>query len=169
MPSQIGQAGSTILVSGSATAYHASERYLQHLAQQVSFVGPAVGAAATLDLAFLSYLFAAMIGFVHAARLCQVEGVPVTALSTMLTAAIPATGVMITDQAQAIASEDYSRPESTLAICAQAMQLLLQQARDTRMDESFPLFATDLFKRALDAGLGEEKVGALIKVLRDTK
>lgn len=166
VPSQIGQTGSTILVSGSDTAYQASESYLQHLVQHVSYAGPSVGAAAALDLAFLSYLFAAMIGFVHAARLCQVEGVPVTALNAMLTAAIPATGAMIADQGQAIDRGDYSKPESTLEICAQAMQLLLQQARDTRIDESFPLFATELFKRALDAGLGEEKVGALIKVLR---
>jgi 3-hydroxyisobutyrate dehydrogenase-like beta-hydroxyacid dehydrogenase len=169
VPSQIGQVGSTILVSGSESAYKLSESFLQHLVQHVSYVGPSVGAAATLDLAFLSYLFAAMIGFVHAARLCQVEGVPVAALNAMLAAAIPATGKMITDQGQAIDSGDYSKPESTLEICAQAIQLLLQQARDTHIDASFPLFATDLFKRALDAGLGEEKVGALIKVLRNTQ
>ena len=168
MPSQIGQCDSTILVSGSESAYQASQLYLQHLVQHVSYVGHSVGAAATLDLAFLSYLFAGIIGYVHAARACQVEGVPIAALNAMLTAAIPAMGPMITDQGKAIDSGDYSQPESTLEICAQAVQLLSQQARDTHIDASFPQFATGLFKRALDAGLGAEKVGALVKVLHDT-
>jgi 3-hydroxyisobutyrate dehydrogenase-like beta-hydroxyacid dehydrogenase len=166
VPSQIGQASSTIIASGSEQAYQASQQFLQALVQNLLYVGPAVGAAATLDLTFLSYLFGAMIGFVHAARVCQAEGLPVSALIKILNASIPATATMIADQGRAIESGDYSQPESTLEICAQAMELLLQQARDSRIDDQFPVFATGLFRQALGQGLGEEKVGALIKVLR---
>jgi len=40
------------------------------------------------------------------------------------------------------------------------------QGRDSGIDTSFPDFVSNLFKKAIKAGYGEENVMSLIKVLR---
>ena len=44
--------------------------------------------------------------------------------------------------------------------------ILVNQAREARINSEFPTFGLGLFKKAMAAGHGEEEVSALIKVFR---
>jgi 3-hydroxyisobutyrate dehydrogenase-like beta-hydroxyacid dehydrogenase len=46
------------------------------------------------------------------------------------------------------------------------VKLFVEQAREAGINAEFPTFALGLFQKALDAGFGNEELGALIKVLR---
>ncbi|GHO98118.1 6-phosphogluconate dehydrogenase [Reticulibacter mediterranei] len=165
-PVQIGKPGATIFVSGASSAFQKSESLLKILAGNIVYLGEQVAAASALDLAFLSFLFGSMLGFFHSARILESEGLSVASFGAMMTAIAPAVGEMMRHSADAIATDDYEQPESSLKICAEAVELLAQQAHEAGINAEFPLFASGLFGRAIAAGYGNEKAAALIKILR---
>ena len=166
VPSQMGKAESAIVASGADTAFQKSEPLLQSMAGNVTYLGERVGSAAALDLALLSHLFGALLGFFHGARILESEGLPVNSLGSMLTDLAPAVGQMVKNEADAIQTEMYENPESSLETCALAMELALKQAREAGINTEFPTFATSLFRQGMAAGYANEKPAALIKVLR---
>ncbi|MBO0791854.1 MAG: NAD(P)-dependent oxidoreductase [Ktedonobacteraceae bacterium] len=165
-PVQIGKPNSTIFVSGAQTAFQRSESLLRSLAGNVVYLGEQIGTASAVDLAFLSYLFGSMLGFFHGARLLEAEGLHVASLGPMIADTAPAIGGMMKNSADAIARDAYERPESSLKICAEGVELLLRQAQEARINNEFPKLASHLFGKAVAAGYGDEKAAALIKVLR---
>ena len=44
--------------------------------------------------------------------------------------------------------------------------LLMEQAREKKMNNEFPLFMQNMFNKAIDAGYGEQDIAALVKVMR---
>jgi len=166
VPSQMGKAESAIVASGADTAFRSGEPLLQSMAGNVTYLGERVGSAAALDLALLSHLFGALLGFFHGARILEFEGLPVNSLGSMLTDLAPAVGQMVKNEADAIQTEMYENPESSLETCALAMELALKQAREAGINTEFPTFATSLFRQGMAAGYANEKPAALIKVLR---
>ncbi len=166
VPSQMGKAESAIVASGADTAFQKSEPLLRSMAGNVTYLGEQVGSAAALDLALLSHLFGAMLGFFHGARILESEGLPVDLLGSMITDLAPTVGLMVKSEADAIQAESYENPESSLVTCALSMELALKQARDAGINTEFPTFATSLFRKGMAAGYANEKPAALIKIMR---
>ncbi|WP_434048379.1 MULTISPECIES: NAD(P)-dependent oxidoreductase [Sorangium] len=166
VPSQMGKPESTILVSGSATAYRKSKPLLEKMAGAVPYLGQNVGAASAVDLAFLSHLFMGLLGFYHGARICEDEGLRVADLGSMLADVAPAIGAMIKQDGNAIQGGAYYGSESSLDICARGVEIIARQAREARIDGAIPAFAAGLFEKGVAAGLGDEAPAALIKLLR---
>ncbi|KZE75884.1 3-hydroxyisobutyrate dehydrogenase [Paenibacillus elgii] len=165
-PPQIGRADTTIFTSGTYTAYQKSEPFLKSLAGNVPYLGDKVSSASSTDLAFLSYLFASMLGFFHAARILESDGLRVDSFGSMIAEISPVIGEMIKHESEVIQTETYDQPQSSLNTCMATVKLFLEQAREAGINSEFPTFAMGLFKKALDAGYGNEELGALIKVLR---
>jgi 3-hydroxyisobutyrate dehydrogenase-like beta-hydroxyacid dehydrogenase len=165
-PSQVGRPESAIFVSGDPAAFRASEALLARLAGTLRFVGEPVGAASTYDLGFLACLFGALLGFYHGARIFEAEGLGVDAYGALIAATLPATGQILAMEAASVHTGNYAAPESSLEICWHAMELMARQAREGRLDTSFPDFAAALFKRGVAAGLGGEAPAAMVKLLR---
>ncbi|UUZ90094.1 NAD(P)-binding domain-containing protein [Paenibacillus sp. P25] len=94
-PPQMGRPDTTIFTSGSQTAYQKSEAFLKSLAGNVPYLGEKVSSASSTDLAFLSYLFGGMIGFFHAARILESDGLRVDDFGNMIAAISPAIGEMV--------------------------------------------------------------------------
>ncbi|WP_437622921.1 hypothetical protein [Sorangium sp. So ce1151] len=83
------------------------------MAGTVTCLGQRVGAASALDLAFGSYLFAALLGFYHGARICEVEGLPVADFGAMAASIAPAIGQMV--------KHDSDTIRTTVALLAAAL------------------------------------------------
>jgi 3-hydroxyisobutyrate dehydrogenase-like beta-hydroxyacid dehydrogenase len=166
VPEQIGRPESTILVSGSETAFRAAGAALAELAGTVSYVGPAVGAAAALDFAVLSYLFGGLLGLYHGARICEVEGLRVADYGALLAAAMPALAGMVAHDTDRIQAEHYTAPQSALAICARTGDVLIRHAREVGIDDAVPRYLATEFGRGVAAGFGDESPAAMVKVLR---
>lgn len=167
-PSQMGKPESSILVSGSGSAYEKSKPLLESTAGTVSYLGEKVGWAAAMDLAFLSHLFAGLLGFYHGARICEAEGIRVADFGAMAAVVAPAIGGMVKHDADSIQSGAYEASEATLEICAQAIELIQRHAREARINAELPAFAAALFRKGVAAGHGAESPAALIKVFRES-
>jgi 3-hydroxyisobutyrate dehydrogenase-like beta-hydroxyacid dehydrogenase len=167
-PRQIGTPASSILVSGSASAYAASRELVAHTTGTLTYLGERVGAAAAFDLAFLSYLFAAMVGYYDGLRLIESEGLDLAAFAAMTEASGPAATQMLVHDAHTVISGQYGQPEATLATCHAALQLMQRHAREAGLDGALATFVTERFQAGLSAGFGDESPAALVKVLRAT-
>ncbi|SFE97675.1 3-hydroxyisobutyrate dehydrogenase [Chitinophaga sp. CF118] len=165
-PSQMGMPDTPIFLSGSGTAYQKSEQILKVLGGNLMYMGEAVGSASAWDIAALSSLFGLMIGFFHGARVIEEEGLRVDALGSMIAGIAPVLGQMVKNTSDDIQKEDYSEPQSTLEICALSFELMIRQSREAGINAEIPEFALKLFSKALNAGYGNERLGALIKTLR---
>jgi hypothetical protein len=60
----------------------------------------------------------------------------------------------------------FEGSHSALRTYAAAALRLVQQARDSRMDAAFPEYAAAVLEKGVHAGLGDEDLAALIKVMR---
>jgi 3-hydroxyisobutyrate dehydrogenase-like beta-hydroxyacid dehydrogenase len=165
-PSQIGRPDTPIFVSGAATTFRRSEPVLKTLAGNLIYMGESVGSAAAWDLATLSCVFGAIVGFFHGARIFESEGLRVGDLGAMIADISPVLGEMIKHAGEVIQAGMFDRPQSSVKTCTVAFELFVKHVREAGINSEFPTFGLGLFKKAMAAGYGEEEVAALIKALR---
>ncbi|MDY8025912.1 NAD(P)-dependent oxidoreductase [Paenibacillus polymyxa] len=165
-PTQMGQPEATLFSSGSPSAFQKCELLLKSVAGNVLYLGEQVSAASTTDLAFLSYLFGSYLGFFHAVRILESDNLRVDNFGAMIAQIAPVIGGVMKYEGELIQGGVYDKPQSSVNMSITTVHLLMEQARESGINNEFPVFAQGLFKKALDAGYGEEEVCALIKVLR---
>lgn len=165
-PSQMGQPSTPVFLSGTEKAFKRSEAVLKILAGTLMYMGDAPGAAAAWDLAALSSMFGMMFGFFHGARIIEAEGLQVAALGNMISGISPVLGEMVKSTADDIQQEHFTSPQSSLEICALSFELMMRQAAESSIAAPFPEFALGLFNKARAAGYGDERLAAMMKVLR---
>jgi 3-hydroxyisobutyrate dehydrogenase-like beta-hydroxyacid dehydrogenase len=165
-PSQMGRPDTMILASGGQSAYRRSEAVLGVFAGNVKYLGEHVSAASTMDLATLSYVYGASLGFLHGARVAESAGIPVDHYAGLVADISPSFGEFFRHEGTVIQSGDYTVSESPLKISVEATERILTAARESGLATDFPALAADLFRRAAAAGLGDQEFAAAIKVLR---
>jgi 3-hydroxyisobutyrate dehydrogenase-like beta-hydroxyacid dehydrogenase len=165
-PSQMARPDTTILVAGAEPAYRGAEAVLTIFGGNLKYLGEQVGAASTMDLATLSYVYGASVGFIHGARIVESEGFAVDHYGALVAEISPSFGEFFRHEGAVIQSGDYRISESPMSISIEATERLAQTARTSGIDAAFPEFVAALFKRAEASGYGNEEFAALIKVLR---
>jgi 3-hydroxyisobutyrate dehydrogenase-like beta-hydroxyacid dehydrogenase len=166
-PSQVGRPDTTILTSGAISASKKSEAVLKTLAGNLTYTGESVGNASALDLALLSYWFGGVFGFLHGVRICESENLPVDLYGSMVEALTSVIGEQNRKMAGLIQADRHDHPDASIKTCAAAAQLFVRQAKETGINSEFPDFASRIFNHAMYAGLGDEGLSAVIKVLRN--
>jgi 3-hydroxyisobutyrate dehydrogenase-like beta-hydroxyacid dehydrogenase len=165
-PSQMGKPDTPLLLSGAETVYREAGPLLEILAGNVIYLGEKISAAAAMDLATLSYVYGAILGFLHGARVSEAEGFDVARYGEIVNGIAPTFGAFLQHEGAVIRSGDYTISESPLRISVEATQRLLDTAGEAGINTEFPAFAAGLFQRADAAGLGGEDLAAMIKLLR---
>jgi 3-hydroxyisobutyrate dehydrogenase-like beta-hydroxyacid dehydrogenase len=165
-PSQMGRSDTPILISGAETAFRQSEPLLKILGGNVTYLGEQIGSASAMDLATLSSIYGAILGFFHGARICEAEGFRVDTYGAIVADIAPSFGEFLKHEGTVIQTGNYTISESPLQISVEATERLVQTAQAAQINTEFPTFASGLFKRAMDAGYGNEEAAALVKVLR---
>jgi 3-hydroxyisobutyrate dehydrogenase-like beta-hydroxyacid dehydrogenase len=166
-PSQMGQPDTPVLVSGDETTWQATAPVLAELAGSISYLGADIAAAATMDLATLSYVYGAFAGFTHGARIAESQGLDVGRYGALVQGISPSFGAFFRHEANVIQSGDFRVTESPLRISVEATRRILDSAQATGISTEFPAFVDGLLKRADAAGLGNEELAALIKLWRE--
>jgi 3-hydroxyisobutyrate dehydrogenase-like beta-hydroxyacid dehydrogenase len=165
-PSQMGSANTPIFLSGTKSAWTNSEATLRILGGGLIYLGAAPGTAAAWDIAALSSMFGMMIGFLNGARLFESEGLQVADLGNMILSIAPVLGEMIKDTGDDIQQQKYDSPQSSLDICATTFDLMVRLSSENKLDAGFARFAQQLFRKAQEAGYGQQRISALMKTLR---
>lgn len=165
-PSQMGQPDTPILLSGDETAYGRVEPILKTLAGNVVYLGGMIEAAATMDLATLSYVYGAFAGFLHGARVAESAGLDVSRFGKIVNAISPSFGAFFEHEGKVIQSGDFTITESPLRISVAAVRRILAASQEAAIDTRIPALFVDLLDRAEAAGLGNQELASLIKILR---
>ena len=166
-PAQMGQPDTPILISGREQVYRLAEPVLKVFGGAISYLGEKIAASPTVDLATLSYIYGASIGFFHGARIIESQGLSVAAYAKIIAGISPSFGEFLKHEGNMIHDENYAITESPLRISVAATERLEQTATESGINTEFPAFAAALFKKAHLAGYGDQEVAALIKVLRE--
>lgn len=164
-PREIGDAA-LIYLSGSETAERDSRDLLAVLSRRLTWLGPAVGAAAALDLAVLSCYLGSHLGLVHGAMICRAESVSPRLLTSVLVESQPGDAGELAQLGAALAEDRYDDPGASLAVYAGVVRRVLEHADDAGINAEIPALAADLIGRGIDAGLGDQEIVALVRVLR---
>jgi 3-hydroxyisobutyrate dehydrogenase-like beta-hydroxyacid dehydrogenase len=165
-PAQMGQPDTMILLSGEPAAFAAAEPALKVFAGNLNYLGEQIGAASAMDLATLSYVYGASIGFFHGARIAEVEGFRVDDYGAIVAKIAPAFGEFLKYEGSVIQSGDFTATESPLSISVEATARLAETARESGINDDLPSFVASFFRRAVAAGYQSEEAAAIIKVLR---
>ncbi|NML20102.1 NAD(P)-dependent oxidoreductase [Pseudoflavitalea sp. G-6-1-2] len=166
-PSQMGRPDTPIFLSGNAEAFSKSEDILKVLGGGLLYMGDSAGAASAWDLAVLTNMFGMMTGFLHGARMMEAEGLKPSDLGNMIVNIAPVLAQMIQDTGNDIDAGRFEDPQSSIDICAQSFELMVRQAREANSDASMPTFLLEFFDKGRKAGLGQNRISSLIKVLRN--
>jgi 3-hydroxyisobutyrate dehydrogenase-like beta-hydroxyacid dehydrogenase len=166
-PSQMGQPDTPILLSGDQAAYGRVEPILKILAGNIVYLGDKIEAAATMDLATLSYVYGAFAGFLHGARIAESAGLDVSQFGKIVNSISPSFGAFFEHEGKVIASGDFTITESPLRISVEAVRRILLASQAAAINTAIPTLFVDLLDRADAAGLGNQELASLIKVLRE--
>lgn len=159
-PEQIGGPGSEILLAGDAAAEAAAGRLLACLGEAVRYLGPTVGAASALDLAWLTMWYGQFVAAAHAARMCQSEG---ASLDDFI--ALFPKDPNLQRHLRVIRDDNFGEFTASLAVWGAALGRVQTQAVDAGISPAIPDFFAGYFKKAVAAGFGEAHVMALFKVV----
>ena len=160
-PKSIGTDDAQILLSGDETAYERAGNLLECLGGTVRYLGTNVRAASALDLAWLTTCYGRFIAIIHAASLCKSEDVGVDDFISLFP-----DNPDIQHYAKVIHEGSFHECTATLQVWGAALQRIQQQGVDANINTQIPDFVASFFKKAVDAGYGEENVMALVKVLQ---
>lgn len=160
-PENVGTPDTLILLAGNEAVYERCKGDLTHLAGRLRYLGPKIGAAAALDFALLTRELGSIAGTLHAANICNAEGIGADVLASMILK-----GDAGRAAAKVIHTGSYAETGAPIRTWAKAAATIRQHARDLGINDEVPAFILDLHERALAQGLGEEDIAAIVKVLR---
>ena len=160
-PTSIATDDAQILLSGDAAAYQRAGKLLECLGGTVRYLGPNTGAASALDLAWLTTCYSRFMAIIHAASLCRSEHVGMDDFISLFPDEPDIRGY-----AKVIHDESFHECTATLQVWGAALQRIQQQGVDAGISTEIPDFIAGFFRKAVDAGYGEENVMALVKVLQ---
>ena len=150
------------MLSGDDAAHERAGGLLECLGGTVSYLGSNVGAASALDLAWLTTCYGRFMAIIHAANLCKPEDVGIDDFISLFPDEPNAQ-----HYAKVIHEETFHECSATLQVWGAALQRIQQQGVDANINTQVPDFVASFFKKAVDAGYGEENVMALVKVLQN--
>lgn len=164
-PREIGHDG-MIFTSGSQATFESTESLLSALSSNVRFLGTAVGAAAGMNLAMMSYYVCTHLGLIQGALVCEAEGIRPDLLASLIVESMPSDTEEIQHLGKVLQSGKFDNPGASIGVYSGGMDSMLEQARDASINTEIAEFVDGLYKRGMAAGLEQEEVVALIKILR---
>ncbi len=165
-PDYMGKPDTPILLSGDQTTYRAHEGLLRVFGGGLSYLGEDAGAANAMDMATLSYVYGTVLGFMHGVRIAETEGFGAAQYGALVAGIAPSFAGFLQYEGEVIESGDFAVTQSPLRISVSATERIARAARERGINDEIPAFAAALFRRAAQAGYGDEEIAAFIKMLR---
>jgi 3-hydroxyisobutyrate dehydrogenase-like beta-hydroxyacid dehydrogenase len=163
-PSGIGDADCAIVYAGSSQVWDECAPTLLHLGAASFYVGEALGAPASMDIAIVIHFYHLAYGaFLEAAKYAQSNGV---SMADVVRLARPLIGILeeSAELAQSqITSGDFTTSEATVDVHLHALKLA-HGAMGSTSTMMPPLI--EYFERAHDAGLGDQSFASISTQVR---
>jgi 3-hydroxyisobutyrate dehydrogenase-like beta-hydroxyacid dehydrogenase len=168
-PKDVGGPQTTILYSGPKPIFDRVEPLLRAFGGQTMHVGEAIGAAATLDAALLSFYYGSTLAFLHGVALTESEGVPREIFLAAAPAIVALTADTVRVAGDQITRGDYRGEQATMEIHAAAVRHLLRMSRENRVGPEILEVVLRFFERAIERGHGAEEIASVVEGIRAPK
>ena len=165
-PSGIGHADSAIVTIGVEDVWNDCAPILKTLAGKSAYIGTSPKALAAIYASLFLPRQGFMFGMIYGALICEKAGVSMDTYVEQLPLTIKVVQDYYDVFAASVPSGDFSNPPASLGTYYAAFQDTLNTCRDLGTPEDLPRLLHDLVKRGIDAGLADEQITALTKVLR---
>ena len=165
-PSGIGHEDSAIVTIGVEDVWNDCAPILKTLAGKSAYIGTSPKALAAIYASLFLPRQGFMFGMIYGALICEKAGVSMDAYVEQLPLTIKVVQDYYDVFAASVPSGDFSNPPASLGTYYAAFQDTLNTCRDLGTPEDLPRLLHDLVKRGIDAGLADEQITALTKVLR---
>jgi 3-hydroxyisobutyrate dehydrogenase-like beta-hydroxyacid dehydrogenase len=165
-PAGIGEDDTTIVTVGSESLWQKYKPMLLTLGGKSTYIGEQIGALAIIFSALFLPRQGFMFGMIYGALLCEKAGVPIETYVEQ----IPLTIKVVNDYydvfASTVPNEDYDNPPASINTYKAAFADTLASFRNLNVNDEFPQLLSNLVNRGADAGLGEQQITALVKLLK---
>ena len=165
-PSGIGQTDSAIVTIGKEDVWQKCAPILKALAGKSSYIGTSPKALAAIYASLFLPRQGFMFGMIYGALICEKAGVSMAAYVEQLPLTIKVVHDYFDVFAASVPSGDFSNPPASLGTYAAAFQDTLNTCQDLGTPDELPRLLHDLVARGIDAGLADEQITALTKILR---
>lgn len=165
-PTGIGKPDTAIVTAGSERAWIAHEAMLRMLAGRSSYIGPDVGALAALFAGLFLPRQGFMFGMIYGALICEKAGVPMETYVEQLPITIDLVHKYYDVFAASVPSGDFSDPPVTIETLLACYDDVMDTFAHNDVTSELPELLRRLMKKGADAGLSQEQVTALTKVMR---
>lgn len=165
-PSGIGQVDSAIVTVGDEDAWLGCKQILTTLAGKSSYIGAEAKALAAIYASLFLPRQGFMFGMIYGALICEKAGVSMQSYVEQLPLTIKVVHDYYDVFARSVPAQDFSNPPASLGTYYAAFRDTLDTCTDLDVPDELPRLLHDLVKRGIDAGLGDEQITALTKILR---
>ena len=164
-PPNIGTSSGQLLISGEQQAWDDVSELVGDLGGDIRYLGPAVGAAAALDLAIVMRLVTITVATVYGIHLCQAEGIPLRLFTGMYPDG---------DRSHHLAANiEKGRFDqniaATVSTSIEVISTISDLAKSHDTGSELPDFLLGLYHRAAEAGFTEQDNASLIEVFRSAR
>lgn len=153
----------TVVYSGPQALYDADRAAFQAMGGKPLYAGPTIGAAPAFSRAINAYSFAGWLGFFHGAALCQKAGFPIETFVEVAIDMLPSRVEAMRLFGGHMAARDYSKHQAALERYAHAYDRAVDLTRASGIDPDLAETVQRAFRRAMDAGRGEEALSVLFE------
>ncbi len=167
-PVDIGKPQAFVLYSGSEELFNRLKPVLLAFGDNAMFVGKEIGQASATDIAGLSFVTGAMLGFIHGYIVHEEENLPGDRYLQLAKGFFPALEAALTDLCAKIQSKDYANTQATLETWAVAPRELIGWCKEHRVNHTFADPQLRLIDRAVQSGKGQMDFAYLYEVLKQT-
>jgi 3-hydroxyisobutyrate dehydrogenase-like beta-hydroxyacid dehydrogenase len=167
-PNFIGQAGCTILYSGSSALFEQYRPVLLALGGNAIYLGGDMGHACALDNALLTFVWGAMFSVLHGVAICEAEHFPLEAYADSIHAIMPAVDDSASDIVRRIQNSDFASATSlgTVALHSGGVRQLIELCKEHGIRHVVPDAFDKIFQLAIDDGHAQDDFAVLSTFMR---
>ncbi|RKI19747.1 NAD(P)-dependent oxidoreductase [Corallococcus sp. AB030] len=156
----------TVYYAGSRAVFERHQETLQAIAKNSVYVDEKIGSAATLDCAILEAYYGGSLAVLHAAAMCQAEGLDPKAFFAQKNSFLGLISVTADAAQDMIERNDFTGQQCSLNTHVAAIEHIVRLSTDARISDRFPRELLENYRRALGAGLGEQELPAVFRTLK---
>jgi 3-hydroxyisobutyrate dehydrogenase-like beta-hydroxyacid dehydrogenase len=168
-PSTVGAPEAVCLYSGPKDVFDDWQLALQALGGIQMYLGEAIELAAALDLASNSVVFAANIGFLQGALICEQAGFPVETFGELWGSNIQLLGNALAERGRRISRADFTDANEPFAVTVNAFEIVARECRERGIELGLSHAMRTVAEAGLRLGLRGEEMSSVVQAFRQPR
>jgi 3-hydroxyisobutyrate dehydrogenase-like beta-hydroxyacid dehydrogenase len=165
LPQDVIGGSATIIYAGPKDHFDANKDLFSALGGSPQHLSEEIGAAVTFDRVYYAFAYGTLQAFIQGAALAHAKGFSVDAYTETAISRLPVLPSRLRQYGKMIAARDHADVQGGLDIFKDSFVETLEMCRNLGVDDTLPAALMANFRRASEAGYGEQEVTALFEVL----